>query len=167
MKKTFMLTCFCLAFALSGYSRAAASCNTYTNTNSTAIDSLAEEEKIYTFEEIDEQPSFLGGDLPKLLTKEIQYPESAIKNDISGRVYMQFVVEKDGSVKHVWILRGDSVLSQEVVRAFNLVNQKYKWTPAKIKGQPVRCEMSFPVLFRFQNPQSQIEKAIENLDLSK
>ena len=148
-----MFSCLCLAFALSGHSHAAASCTAYINTDSTATDSLAEEEKVYVFEKTDNIPTLLGGDLLKLLNSEIKYPESAWKNKKEGRVFLRFVVKKDGSVTNPTVVMGDSVLAQEAVRAFNAVNQKYRWEPAKVKGKPVNFQMSIPISFRLNKIQ--------------
>ncbi|MFB6342694.1 energy transducer TonB [Saccharicrinis sp. FJH62] len=92
-------------------------------------------------------PKFPGGEvaLYVFLKKNLKYPEIAKEIGISGMVYVQFVIEKDGSVSQVTIARGkDRSLDEEALR---IVNMMPKWKPGIQNGQKVRVRMILPVKF--------------------
>ena len=102
------------------------------------------------FEIVEENPEFPGGDkgFTEFLRKNIVYPESAIDNGIQGRVMVIFVVERDGSVTGVDILKGvDPALDKEAMRVAKLMP---KWKPGKQQGKAVRTRFKVPVVFRLQ-----------------
>ena len=103
------------------------------------------------FVAVEQQAEFPGG-LPKLmqwLSNNIRYPESAQQNDIQGRVIVKFVVEKDGSIGNVTVLKGvDKDLDREAVR---VVKKMPKWQPGKNNGVAVRSYFQLPVTFKLQN----------------
>lgn len=108
-----------------------------------------EPEKIFTA--VEESPKFPGGDaeLYKWLSKNIRYPEMAAQNNIQGRVTVQFVVEKDGSIGEVKVVRGkDPDLDKEAVR---VVKALPKFIPGKMNGQSVRVWYTLPIMFKLQN----------------
>ncbi len=108
-----------------------------------------EPEKIFTA--VEEAPKFPGGDaeLYKWLSRNIRYPEMAAQNNIQGRVTVQFVVEKDGSVGEVKVVRGkDPDLDKEAVR---VVKALPKFIPGKMNGQSVRVWYTLPIMFKLQN----------------
>lgn len=108
-----------------------------------------EPEKIFTA--VEEQPSFPGGTaaMYKFLSENIHYPEMAAQNNIQGRVTVQFVVEKDGSIGEVKVVRGkDPDLDKEAVR---VVKSMPKFTPGKMNGQAVRVWYTLPVNFKLAN----------------
>ena len=79
----------------------------------------------------------------------MEYPDVARENGISGRVFLQFTVEKDGTVTNVRVLRGvDPALDQEAIR---VVQSSPKWTPAKQRDKAVRVSFSFPIVFQLRN----------------
>ena len=103
-------------------------------------------EKVYDV--VDLPPSFPGGAAAMLswISNHIQYPALAKENDISGRVVVQIIVEKDGSVSNVKIVRSvDPSLDREAVR---VVSSMPKWTPGRINGTPVRVKYTLPVAFK-------------------
>ena len=108
-----------------------------------------EEEEEIPVAIVDEKPKFMGGDQSTFtawVSKNIVYPEIAKENGISGRVMLQFTVERDGSVTNVVVLGGnDSSLDREAVR---VVQSSPKWTPGKQRDRPVRVRYTFPVIFR-------------------
>lgn len=107
-----------------------------------------EPEKIFTA--VEESPKFPGGDaeLYKWLSKNIRYPEMAAQNNIQGRVTVQFVVEKNGSVGEVKVVRGkDPDLDKEAVR---VVKALPKFIPGKMNGQSVRVWYTLPINFKLQ-----------------
>lgn len=100
---------------------------------------------------VEEMPEYPGGipELMKFISENISYPEDAITNNIQGRVILRFVVNTDGSVDRIQILRGiDTSLDNEAVR---VVSTLPKFKPGKQQGVPVPVWFSLPVLFRLQN----------------
>lgn len=97
---------------------------------------------------VDDIPTFMGGDanqFSKWVSQRLVYPEVARSNGVQGRVTLQFIIEKDGSLSNVKVLRGvDPVLDKEAVR---VVSMSPKWTSGKINGKPVRVSYVFPVIF--------------------
>lgn len=107
-----------------------------------------EEDKV--FDIVEQQPLFPGGPtaLMKYLSENTKYPVVAQENGVQGRVTVQFVVEKDGSISDVHVLRGvDPSLDKEAVR---VVKSMPRWTPGKQNGITVRVNYRVPVLFRLQ-----------------
>lgn len=100
---------------------------------------------------VEEMPSFgTGGDneFRKWIGDNMKYPDIAAENGIQGRVYVQFVVEPDGSISNVRVLRGvDPSLDKEAVR---VIQNSPKWNPGKQRGKPVRVSYSFPIIFVLQ-----------------
>lgn len=96
-----------------------------------------------------EQPAEFPGGQTALMTwlaKNIAYPEAAQQNGISGRVIVKFIVEKDGSISGVSVVKGvDKDLDNEAIR---VVKKMPKWQPGKNGGKAVRCYFSLPVTFR-------------------
>lgn len=102
------------------------------------------------FEVVEESPEFGPGadKLNKYLADNIRYPELAQENGIQGRVIVQFIVERDGSIAQVQVVRGvDTSLDKEAMR---VVKEMPKWKPGKQRGKPVRTKFTLPVQFRLQ-----------------
>lgn len=100
---------------------------------------------------VEEMPEYPGGipELMKFLSENIAYPADAIENNIQGRVILKFVVNADGSVDRIQVVRGvDTSLDNEAVR---VVSTFPKFKPGKQQGVPVPVWFSLPVLFRLQN----------------
>ncbi|WP_018339235.1 MULTISPECIES: energy transducer TonB [Butyricimonas] len=99
------------------------------------------------FQVVEDMPTF-PGDINKWLGKNVKYPVIAQENNIQGRVTVQFVIEKDGSITDVKVLRGvDPSLDKEAVR---VVKSMPKWKPGKQRGKPVRVSYTVPINFRLQ-----------------
>ena len=108
------------------------------------------EEENKVFDIVEQQPMFPGGPaaLMKYLSEHTKYPVVAQENGVQGRVTVQFVVEKDGSISDVHVLRGvDPSLDKEAVR---VVKSLPRWTPGKQNGITVRVNYRVPVLFRLE-----------------
>ena len=102
------------------------------------------------FNVVEEQPIYLGGHeaLMKYIQQNIKYPKEAQEQGKQGRVIVQFVVEKDGSITDAKIVRSaDPQLDAEALR---IVNAMPNWTPGKQRGEPVRTYFTIPVTFRLQ-----------------
>lgn len=111
------------------------------------------------FEVVENMPEFPDGGMPglmKYLSANIRYPEAAHKAGTQGRVTVQFVVGKDGSIGNVSILRGvDPALDAEAIR---VISGMPKWKPGTQKGEPVNVKYTVPVMFRLT------PKPVEKID---
>ncbi len=106
------------------------------------------EAEIFTV--VESMPSFPGGmgALMKYLAENIKYPPLAKESGIQGRVFINFVVEPDGSISNVKVLRGiGGGCDEEAVR---VVERMPKWSPGKQRGKPVRVSYNLPVKFTLQ-----------------
>lgn len=102
------------------------------------------------FQVVEQMPEFPGGmdKLMEYLSKNIKYPSIAQENNIQGRVIVEFVVNKDGSIVEPKVMRSvDSSLDNEAMR---VIKSMPKWNPGKQRGKPVRVRYTVPVLFRLQ-----------------
>jgi len=103
-----------------------------------------------TFEVVEQMPAFPGGDaaLMKYLSENIKYPKAAEKAGEQGRVVVNFIVEKDGAISNVNVVRSVTpTLDAEAVR---VIKAMPKWVPGKQDGQFVRVKYNVPVSFRLQ-----------------
>ena len=108
------------------------------------------EEENKVFEVVEQMPSFPGGSgaLMQYLSKNTKYPPVAEENGIQGRVVCSFVIERDGSVSDVRIIKSvDPSLDKEAIR---VVSSMPKWIPGRQNGQMVRVKYNLPVTFRLQ-----------------
>jgi len=109
-----------------------------------------EKEDAPVFFIVEEMPEFPGGDLAlrKFIGQSIKYPVIAQENGIQGKVYVNFVVGKDGTISQAKIARGvDPSLDKEALR---VVNSLPKWKPGKQGGKPVRVSYTVPINFVLQ-----------------
>ncbi|MEI7596411.1 MAG: energy transducer TonB [Bacteroidota bacterium] len=100
--------------------------------------------------EFEVSPTFQGGadSLRNFLIRNVQYPEVAKQNEIHGVVYVGFVIEKDGLISNVKVLRGiGGGCDEEAIRVVKLMP---KWNPGYSKGKPVRVSFVVPIKFMFQ-----------------
>lgn len=100
------------------------------------------------FDVVEQMPEFPGGQeaLMQFLRQEVKYPKEAFKDGVQGRVVVQFVVEKDGSISEVEVVKKvNEHLDAEAVR---VVNAMPKWKPGKQKGENVRVKYTLPISFR-------------------
>lgn len=100
------------------------------------------------FDVVEENPEYQGGlqEMYKFLGENMKYPPMARESGVQGKVYVQFVVEKDGKVNDVTVLRGiGSGCDEEAVR---VVKMMPNWKPGKQRGKPVRVRYKLPVTFR-------------------
>jgi protein TonB len=109
-----------------------------------------QEEDDVVFQVVETMPSFPGGDaaLFKFLGENVKYPVIAQENGIQGRVICQFVVNRDGSIVDVEVVRPvDSSLDKEAIR---VIKSMPKWSPGKQRGKSVRVKYTLPVNFKLQ-----------------
>lgn len=110
-----------------------------------------EEEEEQIFVVVEDPPTFRGGDVNKFrdwVQKRVKYPTIASENGIQGKVFIMFVVEPDGSVSNVNILRSvDPAIDREAVR---VIESSPKWAAGRQRGAPVRVRFSITVNFQLQ-----------------
>ena len=96
---------------------------------------------------LDVSPEFPGGYEKKMefLGKNVNYPQMALKSGVKGKVYIEVIIEKDGSLTNINAVKGiGSGCDQEALRVMRLMPN---WTPGKIKGIPVRTKITIPFNF--------------------
>ena len=112
---------------------------------------VEEEEEEVVFVVVEKMPEFPGGQqaLFKYLSENVKYPVIAQENGIQGRVICQFVVNKDGAIVDIEVVRsgGDPSLDKEAVR---VIKSMPKWKPGQQRGKPVRVKYTVPVNFKLQ-----------------
>ncbi len=107
-----------------------------------------EEEEIFMV--VEEMPAFPGGDtaLANYLYRNIEYPAEAVENGTEGKVYVSFMVAKDGKIKNVRILRGIGHGCDE--EALRVIRAMPDWKPGKQRGKPVRVQVNLPIVFEME-----------------
>ena len=121
--------------------------HTRKNKNSSSQKVVASQDSIYRVAEV--MPQYPGGpnEMMKYIQENIKYPQSAKANKIEGRVYVTFVVEKDGSITNAAVMRGiDKECDAEALR---VVASMPKWTPGQHKGEVVRTQFTIPIYYKF------------------
>ena len=128
--------------------------------------SNSEPQEKVIFQVVEEMPQFPGGmgEAMKFLAKNMKYPVAAQQAKIEGRVIVQFVVEKDGSVSDVKTVRGVSPeLDAEAIR---VVSMMPKWIPGKQRGKAVAVKYTMPIMFRLQTPEPKKEEMPHTLQVN-
>jgi TonB family protein len=105
---------------------------------------------IISYYDCDQRPTFLGSSDPRKFLEQwvyqyLKYPAEAVRDGVQGRVMVEFIIEKDGKVSDVKVVK--SVSEELDAEAVKVVAASPKWKPAKIGGQKVRCRMTVPVDF--------------------
>ena len=97
---------------------------------------------------VEQMPEFPGGaaKMMEYISKNIVYPTYAFDNGIQGRVFVSFVVERDGSISNVKAMRGIGFGCDE--EAIRVIQSMPKWKPARQRGETVRCSYTIPILFK-------------------
>ena len=107
------------------------------------------------FTVVEESPSFKGGEDARIeyLTTNIAYPEKARNDKVEGTVYVTFVVEKDGSISNVKVLRGIGGGCDEM--AVKVISQMPAWEPGMQRGKPVRVQFTMPIKFTLEGKEGE------------
>lgn len=102
------------------------------------------------FTTVEQTPEFIGGlgELYNYIGNNLKYPEKAVKGKQEGRVFVRFVVEKDGSIGAVELLKGIGLGCDE--EAMRVLSEMPKWKPGMQSGQPVRVYYTMPISFRLK-----------------
>ena len=107
------------------------------------------------FDVVEKMPEYPGGieGMMKFRQENIHYPETASKAGIQGRVLINFIVESDGRISNIHVVRKvNDDLDAEAVR---VVGAMPKWTPGMQKGKAVRVKYTLPISFRLNKPTPQ------------
>jgi len=112
------------------------------------VEAAPEPEKVFTV--VEQQPEFPGGttEMYKYLSKNIKYPSAASRANVSGRVFLSFVVNTDGSIQDVSVLKGLGFGCDE--EAIRVVKAMPKWKPGKQSGRAVRVKYNLPINFQLE-----------------
>jgi len=113
---------------------------------------VEDQEPVYSVIDLDKRPEFFHSDekhfLEAWVYKYVKYPATAIRDGVTGKVTVTFIVEKDGKVSSVEVEKSlDQRLDDEAVKVISI---SPKWTPGQIKGKPVRTRITVPVEFRLK-----------------
>ena len=103
------------------------------------------------FNVVEKMPEFPGGQdsLQSYLARNLHYPKQALAKGIQGRVFVTFIVEKDGSISEVRLLQGiGSGCDEEALRVIDMMP---RWIPGQHRGKPVRARFVLPVKFTLDN----------------
>lgn len=111
-------------------------------------DGCVKYKEVYEYDYVTEKPSFPGGEtkLVRYINKTREYPKEAYKNGVEGRVICSFVINSDGSISNIQILRGvEKSLNNEAIR---IISKMPNWIPGKIDGHNVPVRVIYPIVFR-------------------
>jgi TonB family protein len=117
------------------------------NGEAASITRNTQDSKVFDFISLDTQPSYPGGmeKFYQYLGKAVKYPVEAQKNNIQGKVFLSFIIEKDGTLTDIKVERKlEPSLDAEAVR---IVKESSKWLPGKQDGKPVRVKYNLPISF--------------------
>ena len=114
----------------------------------TVIIDVPEPEETKVFTKVEQDPEYVGGlaEMYKYLYANIKYPAAAVRGNISGKVYLRFVVEKDGSIGAVDLTKGIGFGCDE--EAIRVIKSMPKWNPGRQNGKAVRVFFSMPVTYK-------------------
>ena len=110
-------------------------------------------EDVVSFYDCDQKPMFLNSSDPrhflqKWVYQYLRYPDDAVRDGVQGKVMVDFIIEKDGSVKGARVVKG---VSEELdAEALRVVNASPKWKPGRVNGNKVRTSLTIPVEFRLE-----------------
>lgn len=127
---------------------AAAACAQSDAKASTKANDATAEEEVFLF--VEQEAEFPGGldALSKYLSANLTYPQEARDANVEGKVIVQFVIEKNGKVSNIKVLRDiGSGCGEEAVR---VIKGMPRWKPGQQRGKPVRCQFTLPVNFQLQ-----------------
>jgi TonB family protein len=121
-------------------------------------DGLKNKAQMYFVEEMPE-PIEGFNTIYQFIQDNLIYPEEAKSKGIEGKVFVEFIIEEDGTISNVGILQGlHPDLDEEAIRVINMFP---KWKPGKKSGKPVRCYYQLPVSFKLSNNEATIKSANE------
>lgn len=102
----------------------------------------------HVFDVVEDMPKFMGKDMSSFMPwvqSKLNYPKAAINQNLQGRVFVEFIIDRDGSLTDIKVASGDKILAEEAVR---VVKTSPKWTPGKQRAKTVKVKIRIPVDFR-------------------
>ena len=117
------------------------------------VKQTSSKEGVVPYYDCDVRPSFLGSTDPRIFLQKwvytyMKYPAEAVRNGIQGRVLVDFIINENGKVQDVKVLKGvDPLLDEEAVR---IISGSPDWKPGRLHGQKVKSEISLYVEFRLE-----------------
>ena len=108
---------------------------------------------VISYYDCDQKPLFLNSSDPRRFLEQwvyqyLKYPAEAVRDGVQGRVMVEFVINKDGKISEVKVVKG---VSEELdAEAVKVIAASPKWKPGKVNGEKVRCSMTIPVEFRLE-----------------
>ena len=131
----------------------------------TVDEEIPVEDEIFEVVEKNPEFSYNGMSLMQYLGKSIKYPTIAQETGTQGRVIVQFVVNKDGSIVDVKVVRGvDPYLDKEAIR---VISTMPKWKPGKQRGEAVNVKFTVPVAFRLSGPELPKAEEVKQSDMDE
>jgi TonB family protein len=120
----------------------------FKNEDQTWSDDITEMGQGPVFTIVESMPSFVGGEAARalFLANNLIYPMEAAKNSIQGTVYISFIVDRDGSITNIKLLRGIGGGCDE--ESLRIVNLMPKWIPGTQNGKPVRVIFNMPISYK-------------------
>ncbi len=122
------------------------------------IEAFDPKDQVFTV--VERMPQFPGGEeaLLKFISSSIKYPKIAQENGIQGRVICDFIVNTDGSINDIRIVRGvDPSLDQEALR---VLSESPQWTPGTQRGKAVRVKYTVPITFRIEGIKNKLDEVV-------
>ncbi|HEY1007628.1 MAG TPA: M56 family metallopeptidase, partial [Sphingobacteriaceae bacterium] len=122
------------------------------------------QDDLYGFASVEQLPKFPGGDeqFGKYLAGNLRYPAEAKEKHIAGRVFVSFIVEKDGALTDIKVLRGLGYGTDE--EAVRVLKASPKWTPGMKEGKKVRVQFTIPIFFQLEKPEQPAAESKGNPD---
>jgi protein TonB len=151
MKTLIILLSLCWGFSAFSQKEGVFICGTGLWEDSTKIgvpdSSVVDGQVVYST--TDEPAEFVGGyaALKKYILEKISYP--SCREEYDGKVYLRMIIQKDGSISNVSVLRGAPDCPECDKEAVRVIKSMPNWVPAKVNGQPVNSYFNLPVRFRF------------------
>jgi protein TonB len=107
---------------------------------------IPDDQKVFV--SVEQKPQFTKGEIEmyRFLSENIRYPMAAVRANVSGKVYVKFVVEKDGSIGNIEMLKGIGFGCDE--EAIRVIKSMPNWTPGKQNGKAVRVYFNMPVMYK-------------------
>lgn len=118
------------------------------------------DEEVFTI--VEEMPQYPGGqiELAKFVAQNVEYPDEARENDIQGKVYVQFIINKNGEAVKARIVRTAHPLLDQA--ALDVINKLQKFTPGKQRGKLVNVYYTMPINFMLSDGDDDASKTKEN-----
>lgn len=147
MNLKIIITSLLLVFGLSAHAQEQA---TGTKPGSSQVKVVKDDAKVNEIYRVVEQMAKPEFDQSKYLAENLTYPEQAQENRVEGKVVVQFVVEKDGSLSDIKVIRGQELGNGIPEEAIRVIRKMPKWKPATQSGAPVRSYLTVPISFNLQ-----------------